>query len=163
MVTTLSFYAIMQAPSVGVPTDIGWRFQSFLHGNISITMFCISSIEFLASQIPYSMSWLKIVLHGYARKCIHIHFDLPQLCCLLAIHSSVASTWATGIISCKFWYQFSGLFILVAFSGILLAVGRWYKNRKRDVLPNLNRTIKFTSTDAAQFTCTSSTIFPLLV
>ena len=48
-----------------------------------------------------------------------------------------SSTWGTGIISCEFWYLLSVLVVLIIVSGILLAVGRWYKNRKRqDVLPN---------------------------
>ena len=52
-------------------------------------------------------------------------------------YTQQSSTWGTGIISCEFWYLLSVLLVLIIVSGILLAVGRWYKNRKRqDVLPN---------------------------
>ena len=48
-----------------------------------------------------------------------------------------SSTWATGVISYEFWYLLSTLLVVIIFSGLLLALGRWYKNRKReDVLPN---------------------------
>ena len=48
-----------------------------------------------------------------------------------------SSTQAMGVISCEFWYLLSTLLVVIIFSGLLLAVGRWYKNRKReDVLPN---------------------------
>ena len=42
-----------------------------------------------------------------------------------------------GVISCEFWYLLLALLITTIFSGLLLIVGKWYKNRKReDVLPN---------------------------
>ena len=47
------------------------------------------------------------------------------------------STWNTGMINCEYWYLLSVLLILITIGGLLLAVGRWYKNRKRqDMLPN---------------------------
>ena len=98
---------------------------------ISITMFSISGIEFLASQTPYSMRGLMVGV-GYGSMFLFtligygIYWPFTR-------HFS----WGTGIISCEFWYLLSVLLVLVIVSGILLAVGRWYKNRKReDVLPN---------------------------
>ena len=95
-------------------------------------MLSISSIEFLASQTPYSMRGLMaglsyggVFLFSIVEYGIYWPFTL-QL-----------PTWGTGIISCEFWYLLSVLLVLIIVSGILLAVGRWYKNRKRqDVLPN---------------------------
>ena len=47
------------------------------------------------------------------------------------------SMWGTGIISSEVWYLFTVLLVLIVCSGLLLVLGRWYKNRKReDVLPN---------------------------
>ena len=109
-----------------------WMAIPNLLNYICITMLCISGIEFLASQIPYSMRGLMVgtaygsmflfAMIGYG---IYWPFTEQSL------------TWGTGVISCEFWYLLSVLLILIIFSGLLLAVGRWYKNRKReDVLPN---------------------------
>ena len=99
---------------------------------ISLTVIAFSGIEFLASQTPYSMRGLMagasygsvfiFTMIGYG-----IYWPLTQQ----------SSTSATGIVSCEFWYLLSVLLVLILFSGLFLAVGRWYKNRKReDVLPN---------------------------
>ena len=97
--------------------------------NISITMFSISAIEFLASQSPYSIREL-MVSAGYGSVFV---FTLIGY----GIYWPFILHFSSGI-SCEFWYYLlSVLHVLVIVSGILLAVGRWYKNRKReDVLPN---------------------------
>ena len=100
--------------------------------NISITLLGISSIEFLVSQTPYSMRGLMI---GLSYGGVFIFSTIGYGIYWPFTHHS--STWGTGIISCEFWYLLSVLVVLIIVSGILLAVGRWYKNRKRqDVLPN---------------------------
>ena len=101
-------------------------------GTISIAMVSISSIEFLASQTPYSMRGLMIGA-GYGSVFIFTIIEFG----IYWPFTHQSSTWATGIVSCQFWYLLSVLLVLIIFSGLLLAVGRWYKNRKReDVLPN---------------------------
>ena len=98
------------------------------------TIFTINifGIEFLASQIPYSMRGLiistcygSIPLFAVVEYGIYWPFTWRS------------SIWGTEIISCEFWYLLSVLVILIIVSGLCFVVGRWYKNRKReDVLPN---------------------------
>ena len=110
-----------------------WMAISILLETICITMLSISSIEFLASQTPYSMRGLMIGA-GYGSVFI---FAMIGYAVYWAFTQSMTSTWGTEIISCEFWYLLSMLIVLIIFSGVLIAVGRWYKNRKReDVLPN---------------------------
>ena len=100
---------------------------------ISITLLSISSIEFLMSQTPYSMRGL---MTGLSYGGVFL-FTIVQYYGIYWPFTHHSSTWGTGIISCEFWYLLSVLVVLIIVSGILLAVGRWYKNRKRqDVLPN---------------------------
>ena len=99
---------------------------------ISITLLSISSIEFLMSQTPYSMRGL---MTGLSYGGVFLFSIVEYGIYWPFTHQS--STWGTGIISCEFWSLLSVLVVLIIVSGILLAVGRWYKNRKRqDVLPN---------------------------
>ena len=99
--------------------------------SLSLTLLSISGIEFLLSQTPYSMRGLMIgaaygIMFIFTMIAFGTYWPFTQ-------HFS----WGTGIISCEFWYLLSVLLVLITFSGLLLAVGRWYKNRKReDVLPN---------------------------
>ena len=106
-------------------------FISQLLESLSLILVSISGIEFLFSQIPYSMRGLTVgavygiififTIIGYG-----IYWPFTQ-------HFS----WGTGIISCEFWYLLSVLLVMIIFSVLLLIAGRWYKNRKReDVLPN---------------------------
>ena len=98
----------------------------------SLTMLSIGGIEFLASQTPHSMRGL-IISTGYGSV---LFFALIEYGIYLPF-TKQSSTWSTGIISCEFWYLVSALLVLIISSGLFLAVGRWYKNRKRqDVLPN---------------------------
>ena len=99
--------------------------------SLSLILVSISGIEFLFSQIPYSMRGLIVgaiygIMFIFTMIGYGIYWPFTQ-------HFS----WATGIISCEFWYLFSVLLVMIIFSGLLLVAGRWYKNRKReDVLPN---------------------------
>ena len=109
-----------------------WMAVSNTLEKISMTIINTSGIEFLASQAPYSMRGLMI---GAGFGSIFIFTIIEYV--IYWSFTQQSSTWATGIISCEVWYLFSVLLVLTFFSGVLLAVGRWYKNRKReDVLPN---------------------------
>ena len=67
-----------------------------------------------------SMFIFAIIGYGIYRPFIHL-----------------STTWGTGIFNCEFWYLLLVLLIIIIVSGLLLVIGRWYKNRKReDVLPN---------------------------
>ena len=112
--------------------DENWMVIPNFLETICLTMLTISSVEFLASQTPYSMRGLMIGA-GFGSMFLFtmiwygIYWPFTRQ----------SSTWGTGIISCEFWYLLSVLVVLVIVSGIFLAVGRWYKDRKRqDVLPN---------------------------
>ena len=95
-------------------------------------LYILSALEFLVSQTPYSM---RGVMFGVGYGSIILFTLFGNLIYWLVKQQS--STWATAIISCEFWYLVSLLLGLILFSGLLLAAGRWYKNRKReDVLPN---------------------------
>ena len=99
---------------------------------ISLTVLSISGIDFLASQTPYSMRGL-IIGTGYGSIFVFMMIGYGIYWPL----TEQPSTWATGIISCEFWYLLSVLLVMIIFSGLLHVAGRWYKNRKReDVLPN---------------------------
>ena len=120
----------LDAPSLSFNKD--WVAITTFIECISRFTLSISSVEFFASQTPYSMRGLMIGA-GYGSIFLFtmiaygIYWPFTQQ----------SSTWGTGIISCEFWYLLSVLVVLIIVSGILLAVGRWYKNRKRqDVLPN---------------------------
>ena len=98
--------------------------------SISLTLFCISAVEFFASQTPYLMRGLIFGV-GYGNMHVHIHYYWVWY--LLAIHSSFDNLG----------HRYLQLWILVSTlsatndGGLLLAVVRWYKNRKsEDVLPN---------------------------
>ena len=109
-----------------------WLAIPYSFGTVGLTIFYISSIEFLVSQTPYSMRGLMI---GASYGSVFIFAMIGYGIYWPLTHQS--STWATGVISCDFWYLLSTLLVVIIFSGLLLAVGRWYKNRKReDVLPN---------------------------
>ena len=99
---------------------------------ISLTVLSISGIDFLVSQTPYSMRGL-IIGTGYGSIFVFMMIGYGIYWPL----TEQPSTWATGIISCEFWYLLSVLLVMIIFSGLLHVAGRWYKNRKReDVLPN---------------------------
>ena len=99
---------------------------------ISLTVLSISGIDFLASQTPYSMRGL-IIGTGYGSIFVFMMIGYGIYWPL----TEQPSTWATGIISCEFWYLLSVLLVMIIFSVLLHVAGRWYKNRKReDVLPN---------------------------
>ena len=81
-------------------------------------------------------------------------------------------TWPATGISCEFWYLLSGLFILVFFSGILVAVGSWYKTEREKMCYQMNTSLLrdaiHMSTALMQLNLLVyqhliSTIFPLLV
>ena len=99
--------------------------------SLSLILVSISGTEFIFSQTPYSMRGLTVgavygIMFIFTVIGYGIYWPFTQ-------HFS----WATGIISCEFWYLLSVLLVMIIFSVLLVIAGRWYKNRKReDVLPN---------------------------
>ena len=101
-------------------------------GIVSNAVLSISTIEFVASQTPYSMRGL-IVGAGYGSVFVFAMIGYG----IYWPFTHQSSTWATGMYSREFWYLLFVLLTSLFISGILVVVGRWYKQRKReDVLPN---------------------------
>ena len=112
--------------------DFRWMAVPQLLYSLSIATVSIGTIEFIASQAPYSMRGLI----------------MGTICCMLTLCGTVGlginilftrrlSIWGTGIISCGFWHFLLLLVIEVLVGFMLIAMLRWYKKRKReDVLPN---------------------------
>ena len=112
--------------------DFWWMAVPLLLFSLSLSMFGIGGIEFIASQTPYSMRGL---IMGTA-------YCMFTLCAAVGEGVSIPFTrqlsiWGTGIISCGFWYALLLLVVEVLVGFMLIAMQRWYKKRKReDVLPN---------------------------
>ena len=116
--------------SAGV--DFKWMAIPLLSYSLTTCVLGIGSLEFIASQSPYSMRGL---IMGTA-------YCVFSLCAAFGVGISVpftkqSSIWGTGIISCGFWYALLLLVIGVLTSIMFSATLMWYKKRKReDVLPN---------------------------
>ena len=115
-------------------TSMDFRWMAvplFLH-SLSAGAFGIGTIEFIASQAPYSMRGL---IMGTA-------YCILALCSAVGVGISTPFTrqlsiWGTGIISCGFWYALLLLVVQVLVGFMFTAMQKWYKKRKReDILPN---------------------------
>ena len=112
--------------------DDHWMALPYFFLSLSDVLFGVSTVQFIASQIPYSMRGLVL---GTA-------FGLLSLSVMGMVGISVPFThnlsiWGTGIISCAFWYAL----MILAIGGMagltLCLILKKYKKRKReDVLPN---------------------------
>ena len=103
----------------------------YLH-NISLTFIFIGIIEFICSQVPYSM---KGVIIGTQYTLILI-CSIPTLATVLLFKQNL-SIWGKGITSCEFWYALIALTANLAIFFALMWLAKRYKMRKRDdLLPN---------------------------
>ena len=112
--------------------DYRWlAIPSFLV-TMSLVVFSIGGIEFIASQAPYSMRGL---ITGTA-------YGMVALSAALGIAISIPfikklPVWDTAVISNRFWHALLLLITETAAGILLIITTRWYKKRKReDVLPN---------------------------
>ena len=100
---------------------------------ISYIMILVGAIEFLCSQIPYSMKGLII---GIFYGSLALSFVLNKA--ISHIFMLKSSVWERGaVFSCGFWYFQTKLIFLSIMVLSLLLLAVCYKKRKRDdVLPN---------------------------
>ena len=112
--------------------DYRWMAIPLSLHSLSASVLCMGALEFIASQVPYSMR----------RLVLGISYCMFVTCATVGIgvsepFSKELSIWGTGIISCGFWYALLLLVVEVLVGFMLIAMQRWYKKRKReDVLPN---------------------------
>ena len=130
--TTNTTIPCMGHGTLSTSMDFRWMAVPFFLHSLSIYMFGIGAIEFLASQAPYSMRGL---IMGTA-------YCMFALCAAVGAGISIPFTrqlsiWGTGIISCGFWYALLLLVVEMMLGSMFTAMQKWYKKRKReDVLPN---------------------------
>ena len=112
--------------------DDHWMALPYVFRSLSVALFSVGSVQFIASQVPYSMRGLVM---GTA-------FGLLSLSIMGMVGISVPFThnltvWGTGIISCAFWHALM-ILAIGGMAGITLyLILKKYKKRKReDVLPN---------------------------
>ena len=112
--------------------DFRWMAVPLSLDSLSISVFGIGGLEFIASQTPYSMRGLVVGTAG----CIFALYVLVAM--IISIQfTKPLPIWGTGIISCGFWHALLLLVVEVLVGIMLIAMFRWYKKRKReDVLPN---------------------------
>ena len=102
---------------------------------ISLTFLLTGLVEFICSQIPYSM---KGAIIGAQYTLLSI-CSIPTLVIIAAVvlYKKDLSSLGTGTISCEFWYA---LLIIVAYLSLFMILAwmlKRYKMRKReDLLPN---------------------------
>ena len=112
--------------------DYRWMAVPLLLFSLSTAAFGIGTVEFISSQVPYSMRGLVM----------GIAYSMLSVCAAMGMGISIpftkqSSIWSTVIISCGFWYALLLLVVEVLECFMLIAMQRWYKKRKReDVLPN---------------------------
>ena len=112
--------------------DYRWMAVPLLLFSLSTSALGIGAVEFISSQVPYSMRGLVM----------GIAYSMLSVCAAVGMGISIPFTkqfsiWGTGIISCGFWYALLLLVVEVLECFMLIAMQRWYKKRKReDVLPN---------------------------
>ena len=89
-------------------------------------------IEFICSQVPYSM---KGVIIG-AQYTLTLIFSIPALT-MGVLFKRKLSIWGKGIISCEFWYALLAIIANLIVFFTLMWLAKRYKMRKRDdLLPN---------------------------
>ena len=86
-----------------------WIALALLLQSTSLIMLSIGGIEFLASQMPYSMRGL-ITSTGYGSIFLFVLVEYG----IYWPFTHLSTTWGKEIISCEFWYLFSVLLVLIA-------------------------------------------------
>ena len=112
--------------------DYRWLALPCIVYSLSVALWSIGTIRFIAAQSPYSMRGLVMgSLYGlfFLSAAVGIAISLP--------FTRNLSLWGKGIISCGFWHSFAILIIIGTTSVLYMLIMNWYKSRKReDVLPN---------------------------
>ena len=100
---------------------------------LSLILFLIGIVEFIAAQAPYSMKGLVLG----AQYTLTLFFAAIESILYYTLFNRKLSIWGTGTVSCGFWYALLALFVELSFYVLLLLLMKRYKMRKReDLLPN---------------------------
>ena len=100
---------------------------------ISLTFILVGIIEFIYSQVPYSMKGLII---GAQYTLVQI-CSIPIAAVIVMFLKKNLSSLGKGTISCEFWYAMLIVAANLSIFLILLWMVKRYKMRKReDLLPN---------------------------
>ena len=98
----------------------------------SLSISLIGVIEFICSQVPYSM---KGVLIG-AQYTLTLIFSIPTIATVVLFKQKL-SIWGKGIISCEFWYALLTIIAnLFVFFTLMWLVKRYKMRKREDLLPN---------------------------
>ena len=117
---------------LGAYIDYRWTALSEFMYVASDLVLYIACLEFLCSQVPYSMKGL-VLGTTYAFLGIYI----TSFNALEPLYGKKVLNWGNGFINCGFWYILTKLVLLIMAIIVYCIVMRWYKKRKReDVLPN---------------------------
>ncbi len=99
---------------------------------ISLTFLLIGIIEFICSQVPYSMK--GVIIGAQYTLILVLLIPTVVIVALTKVHFFI---WGQGIISCEFWYALVCLAVNFSIFFILTWIAKRYKMRKReDLLPN---------------------------
>ena len=101
--------------------------------NTSLTFIFIGVVEFICSQVPYSM---KGVIFG-AQYSLMLILSIPIILAMAVIFKQNPSVWGKGTIGCEFWYALLAIIANFFAFFTLMWLAKRYKMRKRDdLLPN---------------------------
>ena len=135
MSTNATLECLLHEPPGSLETylDNRWNILSEILHSIGDVMFGIFFFEYMCAQVPYSMKGLAVGILVFSMGTFIALFTSVDY-----IFNITSLTWATGVISCEFWYFVVKIFLLVILLLIsIVVVLKYYKNRKReDVLPN---------------------------
>ena len=133
--TNTTVLCLLEQPSGFISDYVDYRWiviPEFLYAVADVLIF-IGILEFLCSQVPYSMKGLvvgaTIFLVGLYQALIYFASQ--------KIFENEVLPWGTGIISCGFWYFIFRIILQVLALFIFVVIIKCYKRRKReDILPN---------------------------
>ena len=99
----------------------------------SLAFTLVGIIEFICSQVPYSMKGIVIG----AQYTLALVCSVPMIGLVVLFKQLDLSTWGKGTIGCEFWYALTVVTVNLAIFFTLMWLAKRYKMRKRDdLLPN---------------------------
>ena len=102
--------------------------------HMSLIFIFIGVIEFICSQVPYSMKSVTVIIG--AQYTLMLIILIPTIA-VSVIFKQNLSIWGKGTISCEFWYALLAIIAKLFVFFTLIWLAKRYKMRKRDdLLPN---------------------------
>ena len=100
--------------------------------SLSLLMIYSGGVEFLSAQVPYSMKGLMIGMLYYL-----ILLSIGAWTVITIPFHQYSSLWATGVISCGFWFLLlAGVLQTMIFLTLLMFKVRYKERKREDLLPN---------------------------